>query len=73
MIVPYTTKSGVQIGKYYVRTQRFWPGRDMERLQVALLLRREPLITPRRVLDTVLWTASIAMLVGVFAIGMQIF
>jgi hypothetical protein len=52
---PYTTKSGLQIGKYYQKVTRFWPSADMERLQTALLLRHEPLITPRKVVDGILW------------------
>lgn len=36
--VPFTTKSGLQIGKYYVPAQKnLVLSRDMERLQTSLL------------------------------------
>ena len=73
MKTPYTTKSGLQIGRYYQRPNRVWPSRDMERLQVALLLREPPLVTPRRVLDAVPWAASVVVMIATFVLGTRAF
>lgn len=70
---PYTTRSGLQIGKYYQAVKRVWPSGDMERLQVALLMRSEPLITPRKVVDAVLWAASVIAMVAVAVLGSRMF
>lgn len=72
-VAPYTTRTGLQIGKYYQKVQRLWPSGDMERLQTALLRDARPLITPRRVLDAVLWTASVVMIVALFVLGLKFF
>ena len=70
---PYTTKSGLQIGKYYMRDLRPWPSRDMERLQTALLLREKPVVTVRGFVDAVFWALSVVCLVAVFVLGMKAF
>jgi hypothetical protein len=45
----------------------------MERLQTALLLRHEPLITPRKVVDGILWAVAVVIIVALFALGARVF
>lgn len=58
--LPYTTKSGLQIGCMYNPPQRNYMSADAERIQMALL-GIEPEFSERRVLG---WVAYIVFLVA---------
>jgi hypothetical protein len=63
-IVPYTTKSGLQIGCNYTPPARYYTSYDAELLQSALL-GIEPKYSQRKVLS---WTSYILCLVATFAL-----
>ena len=73
-VVPYTTKSGLQIGCRYNRPAPVYPmSSDAERLQRGLLNPSTPRLAPlwragtwRWVGNAVLWLAASAMLVSLF-------
>ena len=61
-VTPYTTKTGIQIGCMYQPKQTWEPSEDMETLQIALL---DPSYRPtaEMVIDTILWLASVVLIV----------
>jgi hypothetical protein len=62
--VPYTTKSGLQIGCNYTPPARYYTSSDAELLQAALL-GVEAKFSQRKVLS---WTSYILCLVATFAL-----
>jgi len=62
--VPYTTKSGLQIGCNYTPPARYYTSTDAELLQSALL-GAEAKFSQRKVLG---WTVYILSLVAIFAL-----
>ena len=62
--LPYTTKSGLQIGCNYTPPQRNYMSADAELLQMALL-GIEPEFSERRVLGWVAYVIFLAVLVSI--------
>lgn len=60
-VIPYTTSTGIQIGCRYEPPREYPQSEDMERLQSAMIDTGGKL----RVLDAVLWVASVALIVAV--------
>ena len=67
--LPYTTKSGLQIGCMYTPPQRNYMSQDAERIQMALL-GIEPEYSERRVLGWVAYVVGlVALYVALIALG----
>jgi hypothetical protein len=62
--LPYTTKSGLQIGCNYTPPQRYYASHDAELLQAALL-GIEPQFSQRRIAG---WAVYILFLVAIFVL-----